>query len=143
MPIYLKYGDIKGDVTDSAHAGYIELTSGQWGVGRGVKTPTSGSADREGAAPSVSEITVTKTSDSTSSRLFTESVRGQPKVDAVVDFVRNDPDDQSVYLRLEMSETMISSWTISGSGGPDTATEALALNFKKIEFKKTPGTPPP
>ena len=70
MPVYLKYGDIKGDVTEPAHAGYIELTSAQWGVGRGVSTPTGGSADRGGSAPSVSEIVVTKGSDSASARLI-------------------------------------------------------------------------
>ena len=138
MPLYLKYGDIKGDVTEPGHSGYIELMSAQWGVGRGVSSPTGGSADREPSVPSVSEIVVTKRSDSASNRLLNESVSGEP-VTAAIDFVRSD--DPSVYLRLEMSGTMISAWSISSN--KEDPIESLTLNFTKIDFKNNPGTPPP
>jgi type VI secretion system secreted protein Hcp len=138
MPIYLKYGDIKGSATEPAHRGYIELTSFQWGVGRGVTSSTGGSAERESSVPFVREIVVTKKSDSASHRLMTESLTGEP-VTAVIDFVRSD--GGSVYLRLEMSGTMISGWSISSGG--DRPTESLTLNFTKMEFKNIPGTPPP
>ena len=47
MPIYIKYGDIKGDVTAEGHKDWIEVNSFQWGVGRGISSPTGGGADRE------------------------------------------------------------------------------------------------
>jgi type VI secretion system secreted protein Hcp len=136
MPVYLKYGNITGEVTEPAHRGWIELSSVQWGVGRGVSSPTGGSAGRESGSSNVSEIVVTKNVDSASTALFRESLSGEG-VSAVVDFVR---DDGSVYLRVAMSGTLIASYTLSGSG--DDATESLTLNFSKVEFKSTPGTPP-
>ena len=65
MPIYMNYNSlaVKGDVTATGYVGWIELNSFQFGVGRGISSPTGGSADRELSAPSVSEITVTKDQD--------------------------------------------------------------------------------
>jgi type VI secretion system secreted protein Hcp len=121
MPVFLKYSDIKGDVTEPAHRSWIELTS--------VQLPANRS--------SASEIIVSKMADSASTGLFRESVNGQG-VPAVIDFVR---DDGTVYLRIEMSGTMIASYSVSGTG--DSSMETLTLNFTKLEFKSTPGTPAP
>ena len=40
MPIYVKYGTIAGNVTESGHTGWVEVNSFQWGVGRGIGSPT-------------------------------------------------------------------------------------------------------
>lgn len=144
MPIYLKYGDIKGDVTEPAHSGWIELMSVQWGVSRGVGSPVSPGGWKEGSGPSVSEISVTKKTDRASNRLMNESLSGKG-VTAVVDHVKDSGGVATVYLRLTMSETLISSWQISGSGGKgdqSPPTESLTLSFTKIEFEQFPGTPP-
>ncbi|MGE5276873.1 MAG: Hcp family type VI secretion system effector [Acidobacteriota bacterium] len=128
MPIYFKYGDIKGDVKEPAHRGWIELTSMQWGVGRAITTPAG--ASRERSAPSVSEIVVTKPMDSASTHLFRESLDGKG-VDVVIDFVK----DGTVYLQVNLSNTLIASYSISGRGR--NSMESLSLNFTKIEFKHT------
>ncbi len=135
MPIFLRYGDIKGDVKEPAHRGWIELTSFQWGVGRSVTSV--GSATRESSAPSVSEIVVTKLHDSASTRLFNESVAGQG-TKAIIDFVKG---DGTVYLRLVLDNTMVSGYSISGGGGATRPSETVTLNFTKVEFQNLPGTP--
>jgi type VI secretion system secreted protein Hcp len=127
MPAFLKYGDIKGEVREPAHRSWIELKSASFGVGR------SG-----GSAPNVKEIVVFKEVDSTSPLLHQAALQGNP-ADAIIDFVDA---GGNVYARYEMSETIISSVSSSGGGG-DNPVESLTLNFTKIEFKKTPGTPPP
>jgi type VI protein secretion system component Hcp len=125
MPVYLKYGDdIKGDVKEPAHRGWIELESAQLG-------------QRRGGSPTSSEIVLTKKPDSASVHLMREAISGKG-VKAIIEFVRA---DGSVYLRIEMKDTLISSYSISGTGG--NATEMLSLNFKEIEFHNIPGTPAP
>ena len=52
MPIYIQYGTLTGDVTAAGHEKWIEVNSFQWGVGRGISSPTGGSSDRESSAPS-------------------------------------------------------------------------------------------
>ena len=70
MPIYMQYSGITGDAQSVGHAQWIEVDSFQFGVGRGISSPTGGSSDREASAPSVSEIVVTKPTDVASPSLF-------------------------------------------------------------------------
>ena len=76
MPIYMKYGKINGPVTGK-YKGWIELTSCQFGVGRGISTPVGTSSKRESSAPNISEIVVTKAMDITSPLLFQEALTGE------------------------------------------------------------------
>ena len=131
MPIYLKYkgGAIKGDVTEGGHADWIELNSVQWGVGRGISSPTGASSERESSAPSCSEITVTKEQDISSIGLLTEALQGTG-VDAKIDFCRTNQSKMDIYLSIELTETMISGYSMSSGG--DRPSESLSLNFTKI-----------
>jgi type VI secretion system secreted protein Hcp len=51
MPIYTQYSGVSGDPkSGSSHEQWIEISSFQWGVGRGISSPTGGSSDREGSS---------------------------------------------------------------------------------------------
>ncbi|HEV3436943.1 MAG TPA: type VI secretion system tube protein Hcp [Gemmata sp.] len=131
MPIYMNYNSlaIKGDVTESTHVGWIEVNSFQWGVGRGISSPTGGSADRESSAPSVSEIVVTKPEDVSSILLLTESLQGEGQT-VIIDFCKTDKGQLEVYLKFTLTNTMISGYSISSGG--DRPNESISLNFTKV-----------
>ncbi len=78
MAVYMQFGtSITGGVTEEKHTGWIELSSFQWGVGRGIGSAMSGQAvARDPAIPSVSEVVVTKAMDSSSPGLWTDAVAG-------------------------------------------------------------------
>ena len=137
MPIYMNYDSlaIKGDVTEEGHKDWIELSSFQWGVGRGISTPTGGAADRESSAPSVSEITVSKSQDAASNKLLNEALQGEGKT-VIIDFAKTDKGKLEVYLTYTLTNCMISGYSVSSGG--DRPSESLSLNFTKIEFKATP-----
>src|SRR3954470_24619216 len=108
MAIYMEYTGIKGDVTADKHEKWIELNSLQWGVGRGITSPqVGGSADREGSSPSVSEITVTKTSDCASSNLLREALWGEGKK-VTIHICKTDKDAFQTYQEYILTSTMIS-----------------------------------
>lgn len=145
MPIYMKYEGIDGDVTESGHEKWIELNSFQWGVGRGISSPTGASADRESSAPSISEIVVTKTSDKSTPKLMSEAVQGEGKT-VEIHFVKTEKGKLTTYQTYKLTNTMISSY--SQSSGGDHPSESLSLNFTKVEWSQTglkadgsPGTP--
>src|SRR6185312_7645953 len=56
---FMRIQGMNGAASDSQHAGWIELSSFQWSVGRGITSANGAAGDRAGR-PSVSEITVTK-----------------------------------------------------------------------------------
>jgi type VI secretion system secreted protein Hcp len=134
MPIYMNYNDIKGDVTASGHEGWVELNSFQWGVGRGISSPTGASADRESSAPSVSEITVTKDNDVASTKLLNEAYQGEGQK-VKIDFCKTDKGNLEVYLQLELEDCMVSGYSVSSGG--DRPAETLSLNFTKVVFRST------
>jgi type VI secretion system secreted protein Hcp len=128
----MNYNDIKGDVTAEGHAGWLEVNSFQWGVGRGISSPTGASADRESSAPSVSEIVVTKSTDIASVKLVNEAFQGEG-VKVVIDFCKTDKGVLEVYMTYTLEDCMISGYSVSSGG--DRPTESLSLNFTKVEYK--------
>ena len=132
MPIYMNYNDIKGDATAEGHEKWIELNSCQWGVGRGISSPTGASADRESSAPSVSEIVVTKATDASSTKILNEAYQGEGQK-CQIDFCKTDKGKLEVYLTVTIEDTMVSGYSLSSGG--DRPSESLSLNFTKVEFK--------
>ena len=140
MPIYMNYNSlaVKGDVTESGHKNWIELGSFQWGVGRGISSPTSASADRESSAPSVSEVVVTKTQDISTIGMLTAGFQGDG-VPVQIDFTRTNKDQMDVYLTVELETVMVSGFSTSSGG--DRPSESISLNFTKITVKGTQMAP--
>src|SRR5579863_1928254 len=129
MPIYIKYEGITGDTTAEGHKEWIEVNSFQWGVGRGIHSPTGAGADRESSAPSVSEIVVTKHTDTSSIDLLSEALQGEGKT-VKIDFVKTDKGKLETYLSYELTNTMISGYSLSSGG--EAPQESISLNFTKI-----------
>ena len=134
MPIYMKYGDIKGDVTAEGHKGsdgWVEVNSFQYGIGRGISSPTGGSADREATAPSVSEIVVTKPTDISSTSWMEQALWGEG-VAVTVDFCKTDKDKLEVYQSYSLENAMVSGFSVSSGG--DRPQESISINFTKIIY---------
>ena len=134
MPIYVKYGDIKGDVTADGHKGsegWFEVNSFQWGVGRGISSPTGGAADREASAPSVSEITVSKPMDIASYALLNEALQGEGQP-CTIHFCKTDKGVLETYASYILDDCMISGYSVSSGG--DRPSETVSFNFTKVEY---------
>ena len=131
MAIFLKYGDIKGETTQVTHKGWIELSSFQFGVGRGISSGVGGGGKRESSAPSVSEISVTKTLD-VSSTLLLKHALGEPAVIAKIEVTQTDNNGKHVsYQKYELTNTLISGYSISSGG--ERPSESFSLNFTKFD----------
>jgi type VI secretion system secreted protein Hcp len=131
MAIFLKYGDIKGEVSASTHKDWIEVQSFQWGVGRGISSGVGGASKREASAPSVSEITVTKSFDVSSPLLMKEALGGKA---VVVKFDMTQTDNKGAHIAYQkyvLTDCLVSGYSISSGG--DRPSESLSLNFTKID----------
>lgn len=131
MAIFLKYGSINGETTQLTHKQWIEINSIQWGVGRGISSGVGGGSKREATAPSVSEITLTKTFDISSPLLLKEALGGKA-VEVKIDLTQTDNNGRHVaYQKYVLTDTLISGYSISSGG--DRPSESLSLNFTKID----------
>ena len=137
MTAYIKIGDIKGESTAEGHKEWIEIGSVQWGVGRAISSPTGG-ANREVSAPSISELTITKTLDSTSPKLFLNAVGGSGNIAKVeLHLVDNSSTGGAgtVFYKLILKNVLVSGQSTSAAAGSDRPTESISLNFTKIEME--------
>lgn len=133
MAIYMKYGSIKGAATTEGFKDWIELTSFQFGTGRGIASAARSPTSREHSEPSLSEITVTKLTDVSSPKLFTESVAGELNNAVTITFTTTTKNKVEPFLKYELENTGVSGYSVSSGG--DMPSESISLNYTKI--KKT------
>lgn len=133
MAIYMNFNNkkIKGNVTAVGYEDWIELDSFQFGVGRGLSMEVGNMANREATRPSISEITITKMMDNSSGGLFKESLVGVEGVVVQIHIVQTGSQKVEKFAAYELTDTLISSYSISGSGG-GAPHESLSLSFSKI-----------
>jgi len=132
MAIFLKLGDIKGETTQLTHKEWIEMTSVQWGVGRGVSSGVGGGSKREATAPSVSEVTLSKTFDISSPLLLKSALGGYGAVDAKIELTQTDNSGKHVsYQKYILYGTVMSGYSVSSGG--DRPSESISLNFTKVD----------
>ena len=126
MPIYMKIEGLPLRGTGKGmHSGWIVLESCQLGVNRHV---TNATGSGRGAPPS--EIIITKSQDEASTALFRMSMWGEGKK-VTIDFANGD----NVYMTLELQNTLISNYSVSGHGGYGKGpTESLTLNSTGISY---------
>lgn len=131
MAIFMKYGTEKGEVSAEGYKEWIEMGSLQWGVGRGISAGVGGGSKRESSAPSVSEITVSKTLDSFSPIAFKESLGGKGCT-VKLDITRtDDAGTHHAFQKYILENVLISGYSVSSGG--DRPSESLSLNFTKVD----------
>ncbi len=146
MPIYLQLtgGEqpITGDATQTDHQGWMDITSMHWSVNRNVSTTVGASANREASEPNLSEVTLTKISDSSHAALYQAATSGKQPMTATIDLV-NTGNPGKVYCQYILQNTIISGFTAGSSG--DRPTETLTLNFtqKNVNYTKEDATGSP
>lgn len=140
MPAYLKLGKIDGSVTAEGYENWIECGSFQWGVGKAIDTPTGSAKDRACSTASISEVTLSKQFDKASIALFKSAVAGMGAAEtAKIHICQSDGSKIVPYVQYELTNTLISGYSVSSGG--DRPTESLSLNFTKVQIKFTEGDP--
>ena len=135
MAIYMKFGSINGAVTTEGYKNWIELHSFQFGTSRQMTTGARG-GKREGSDPSISEIVVTKENDTSSAKLFQDSVSGNMDTKVEIKMTTTVKNKVETYLTYELVDCGVSSYSVSSGG--DKPMESLSLNFTKITVTPTP-----
>lgn len=135
MPIYLQIDGIKGDATHETHRQWMDIDAIHWNVARNMNTTAGSTANREASEPNVSEMVLTKVSNSSSTKLFQEACTGKTGKTAIIHLVTTgSPGD--TYIVYTLTNTLIANYSVDTSG--DRPVETVRLNFTKMEVKYTP-----
>jgi len=126
---------IAGESLDSKHTGEIDVLAWSWGLSN------SGSAQMGAGAGAgkvnVSDLSITKYVDKASTDLFLSTCNGQHHATVTL-VVRKAGTTPVEYIKITMTEVMVTSLSTGGSGGLDRLTENVSLNFAKVKVEYTP-----
>lgn len=136
MDQFIKFtADIKGEAKDHKHKNEIDVLAWSWGMSN------SGSAQVGGGAGAgkvnVQDLSITKYIDSASPALMLACANGK-HYDSALLTVRKAGENPVEYLKIKLTEVLITSISTGGSGGEDRLTENVSLNFAKVNVDYTP-----
>ncbi len=131
---FLAIDGIQGESTDASHPNTIEIES--WSFGETLSSTTSSSGGAGAGKVSMQDIHfVTKTVDKSSPKLLLAGANGEHIKDATL-YVRK-AGSSTDYLKITLSDILVSSYQTGGSSSSDVPTESFSLNFAKIEYSYT------
>jgi type VI secretion system secreted protein Hcp len=127
MDQFMKIDTLKGESVDKTHAGEIDVLAWSWGLSN------SGSAGGAGAGKvNVQDLSFTKYVDKSTPDLLLAACNGKHYGTALLT-VRKAGEKPLEYLKITMTEVLITSVSTGGSGGEDRLTENVTLNFAAVK----------
>jgi type VI secretion system secreted protein Hcp len=129
---FLNLNGIKGEAQDSVYKGWIDIFSWSFGATQ------SGSGGHVGAGSgagkvNMHDITVTKRTDTSSADLFLKCANGKHYSDGTI-VCRKAGEKPLEFLKIKLTQVLVTSYQLGGSHGDDTPTESITLNFTKINM---------
>jgi type VI secretion system secreted protein Hcp len=128
---FLKLDGITGESSDSKHKGEIDVLSFSFG-----ETQTGALAAGGGGGAGkvqMSDFSFTARTTKASPQLFLHCAQGKHIKQAVLT-IRKAGQAQQEYIKLKLTDVLISSYTIGGVEGDDRPVDTFALNFVKLSF---------
>jgi len=130
---FLKLDGIDGESKDSKHSGEIDLESFSWG-----ETQTGSHAFGGGGGAGkvqMQDFHFVMKANKSSPKLLLACAEGEHIKKAVLT-CRKAGKEQQEFLKITMSDLLVSSFQISGSShGDEVPTDQVSLNFSKIEYE--------
>jgi type VI secretion system secreted protein Hcp len=132
VDMFLKLDGIKGESKDDKHKDEIHIESFSWGMNQTGAGHTGGGG---GAGKvSVHDISVTKFVDKASTALMFACCSGKHISDGLIT-VRKAGEHPVEYLKIKLTDVLISGVQSAGHGGGDQLTENVTLNFAKFKVE--------
>jgi type VI secretion system secreted protein Hcp len=123
---------IKGESRDSKYANEIDVLAWNWGLSQSGTTHMGGGGG--GGKVNVNDIHVTKYVDLATHDLIKRCCSGEHIADGKLIVRKSGGATPVEYLKIEMKEIMITSYSTGGSkDGLDRIQESLTLNFAKFQ----------
>jgi len=133
VDFFLKIEGIDGESADHKHKGSIDLESWSWGESQSGTHSSSGG----GGAGKVSmqDFHFVMKMNKASPKLMLACAEGEHIKKAVLT-CRKAGKDQQEFLKITLSDLLVSSYQTGGSGHSDIIpTDQISLNYSKIEFE--------
>ncbi|MCG5056056.1 MAG: type VI secretion system tube protein Hcp [Myxococcales bacterium] len=135
VDMFIKIDTLEGESSDDKHKAEIDVLAWSWGMSQSGTTHMGGGS---GAGKvNVQDVSFTKYVDKSTPNLLRACCKGTHFKQAVLT-VRKAGDKPLEYIKITLSDLIVTSVSTGGSGGEDRLTENVTLNFGKFKFEYTP-----
>jgi type VI secretion system secreted protein Hcp len=135
VDFFLKIDGIDGESTDDKHKSEIDVESWSWGS---TQSGTSSGGGGGGAGKvSMQDFLFVMRVNKASPLLMLACATGEHIKEATLT-CRKAGGDQQEYMKIKMSDLLVSSYQTGGSGGDVIPVDQISLNFSKIEYEYKP-----
>lgn len=125
IDMFLKLSTISGESVDVVHRNEIDVMSWSWGMSQ------AGSAIIGAGKPTIQDISFTKLVDASTPLLLTSVVTGSIIPSAILT-VRKAGGTPFEFLKITLTNVMVSSVSNSGSGVQGVLTETVTFSFQQF-----------
>ncbi len=132
---FLKVGDIKGESKDTTYTDWIDVLAWSWGMSQSATAHLGGGAGS--GKVNVQDMSFTKYVDTSSTNLYLKCCNGKHYPECKL-IVRKAGETPVEYMKVTMTDVIVSSISSGGSGSEDRVTENVTLNFAKCKVEYTP-----
>ena len=130
---FLKIDGIQGEAKADKHTDEIDIESFSWGATQSGTFAVGGGG--EAGKLSMQDFHFTMGVNKASPALFLACAQGDHIKNAILT-CRKAGEEQQEFLKITMSDVLVSSFQIGGSGAGDVVpTDQISLNFAKIEVE--------
>lgn len=137
VDMFLKITDVKGESTDDKHKDQIEVLSWSWGETQSGGGPVSARGGLSGGRVAMQDFSFVMSASKASPPLMLACATGEHLKEALLECCHATK-DKTVFLKIKLSDCMVTSYQTGGSSGAEVPSEQVSLNFTKIEFEYTP-----
>ncbi|PYY12453.1 MAG: type VI secretion system tube protein Hcp [Acidobacteria bacterium] len=130
---FLKIDGIDGESQDSKHKNEFQLLSYSFGASQAHALDFTGGGHGAGKV-SFTDFNFIKQVDKGSAKLLSACATGQHIPKAVL-IVRKAGKDQQEYLKVTLSDILVSNVQVTGDGSSPLPLDQVSLNYAKIEFE--------
>jgi type VI secretion system secreted protein Hcp len=134
---FLKIEGIDGEASAKGHDKEIELLSFSWGA---TNSTSAAGGGHGGGKVNMAPMHASMYVNSASPKLMLACASGEHIKKAVLT-CRKAGKDQQEYLKITMSDVLVSSYQHGGSSGKVVPVDQFSINFAKIEFEYKPQKP--
>lgn len=137
IDIYLSIDGIRAESADSAHVGWMECVSVDWGVIQPRSAASSTAGGHTAERVELEDVTFIKHADLASPILLQHCCMGKILPSAKVEFMRADGQGQRVkYFEMELRNVLISQVQCAIQPG-DILAESIGLRFAQVKWRYT------
>ncbi len=132
VDMFIKFDGIDGEAKDKTHAKEVDVLAWSWGMSQSGSMHMGGGGGAGKVA--VQDLSFTHYVDRASGNLMLYCSNGKHIPTSTL-VVRKAGENPLEYIKITMTDCLVTSVSTGGSGGEDRLTENVTLNFAKVKVE--------